>query len=152
MISIPYTDAAGILADNWESGHRLLIAALTLADELDADHLELRQDGNFQAFLQQQKTSSICCSTGPCSNMRSIIAATGSILVAPLPMHPPVGSKSNGEPGWSRLSGMFFHESRTTEIRGVNLLNTVTGKTLIWNVPGGTVRQSGDGSACEAAN
>ncbi len=58
LISLPYTDAAGILADDWESGRRLLLEALTLADELGADHLELRQDGDFQAFLQQQKTIS----------------------------------------------------------------------------------------------
>lgn len=56
LISIPYTDAAGILADDRESGRRLLLAALTLADELGADHLELRQNGGFQVFLQLQKT------------------------------------------------------------------------------------------------
>ncbi len=57
LISLPYTDAAGILADDWESSRRLLVAALTLADELAADHLELRQDGVFfQSFFQQQQT------------------------------------------------------------------------------------------------
>jgi FemAB-related protein (PEP-CTERM system-associated) len=58
LISTPYTDAAGLLADDWESGRRLLVAGLTLANELGADHLELRQNGDFQAFLQQQKTIS----------------------------------------------------------------------------------------------
>ncbi|MFW2366371.1 MAG: GNAT family N-acetyltransferase [Desulforhopalus sp.] len=55
LISVPYTDAAGILADDWESGRRLLLAALELADKLGADHLELRQDGALRAFFQQQK-------------------------------------------------------------------------------------------------
>lgn len=63
LISLPYTDGAGILADDWESGRRLLFAALTLADELGADHLELRQDGVFSAFFQQQKTIGTWCST-----------------------------------------------------------------------------------------
>lgn len=45
LISLPYTDAAGILADDRESGRLLLQAALDLADDLGADHLELRQDG-----------------------------------------------------------------------------------------------------------
>lgn len=55
LISIPYTDSAGILADDLESGRRLLTAALDLADELNADHLELRQDGVLQPFFQQQQ-------------------------------------------------------------------------------------------------
>ncbi len=58
LISLPYTDAAGILADDWESSRRLLFSALELADELGADHLELRQNGDFHAFLQQQRTIS----------------------------------------------------------------------------------------------
>ena len=57
LISLPYTDAAGILADDWESGHRLLLAALVLAEKLEANHLELRQDRAFQDFFQQQKTN-----------------------------------------------------------------------------------------------
>lgn len=55
LISLPYTDAAGILADNWESGRRLLSAALEFADKLGANHLELRQDGALEAFFRQQK-------------------------------------------------------------------------------------------------
>ena len=55
LISLPYTDAAGILAGDVESSRRLLFAALELAEELGADHLELRQDGVFfQSFFQQQ--------------------------------------------------------------------------------------------------
>ena len=55
LISIPYTDATGILADDWESSRQLLFAALNLAEELGANHLELRQDGALETFFQQQK-------------------------------------------------------------------------------------------------
>lgn len=44
LISLPYTDAAGMLADDLESDRYLLHAALDLADSLGATHLELRQD------------------------------------------------------------------------------------------------------------
>jgi FemAB-related protein (PEP-CTERM system-associated) len=45
LISLPYTDAAGILADD-EAAHQLLVlAALELAGEHGATHLELRQAG-----------------------------------------------------------------------------------------------------------
>ena len=54
LISLPYTDAAGILADDWQSAHRLLLAAMELACEYGADHVELRQDGALQTFFQQQ--------------------------------------------------------------------------------------------------
>ncbi len=54
LISLPYTDAAGILADDWQSAHRLLSAAMELASEYGADHVELRQDGALQIFFQQQ--------------------------------------------------------------------------------------------------
>lgn len=63
LISIPYTDSAGILADDWESGRSLLLAALELAEELGADHLELRQDRAFQAFFLQQQTIHSWCYT-----------------------------------------------------------------------------------------
>lgn len=64
LISLPYTDAAGIVADDGEHGRRLLVAAQELADKLGADHLELRQDGIFfQAFYQQQKTIGGWCYT-----------------------------------------------------------------------------------------
>ncbi len=43
LISLPYTDAAGVLADSDAVRHRLLLAALQLAEELAADHLELRE-------------------------------------------------------------------------------------------------------------
>jgi FemAB-related protein (PEP-CTERM system-associated) len=63
LISLPYTDAAGILTDDWQSGHRLLFAAMDLADEYGADHVELRQDGALQSFFQQQKTIGTWCYT-----------------------------------------------------------------------------------------
>ncbi|MGB3210015.1 MAG: GNAT family N-acetyltransferase [Desulforhopalus sp.] len=56
LISLPYTDAAGIVADDWESGRRLLYTALEFADKLEANHLELRQDATLQPFIQQEKT------------------------------------------------------------------------------------------------
>ena len=45
LISLPYTDAAGMLADDLVSGRHLLHGAFGLADRLGAYHLELRQDG-----------------------------------------------------------------------------------------------------------
>ncbi len=50
LISLPYTDAAGIIADNRESGDYLLLAALQYADKFGAAHLELRQAGDFGIF------------------------------------------------------------------------------------------------------
>lgn len=46
LISLPYTDAAGILADDAATGAALLAAAFNLAVEQDALHLELRQAGH----------------------------------------------------------------------------------------------------------
>lgn len=46
LISLPYSDAAGILADNAVVQEKLLMAALNLAKDLKADHLELRQPGS----------------------------------------------------------------------------------------------------------
>jgi FemAB-related protein (PEP-CTERM system-associated) len=43
LISLPYTDAAGIVANDEEIASRLLSVALDLAAELGALHLELRQ-------------------------------------------------------------------------------------------------------------
>lgn len=45
LISLPYTDGAGILADNPAAGNELLAAALELAGKLAVSHLELRQYG-----------------------------------------------------------------------------------------------------------
>jgi len=45
LISLPYTDAAGILADDDDIFDRLLAAALELATDLGTVHLELRQLG-----------------------------------------------------------------------------------------------------------
>jgi len=55
LISLPYTDSAGITANDEESCRRLLAAALQLAREQGADHLELRQSGSVATFLQQRK-------------------------------------------------------------------------------------------------
>ncbi len=46
LISLPYTDATGIVADDATTGTKLLAAALDLADELGAVHVELRQAGS----------------------------------------------------------------------------------------------------------
>ncbi len=52
LISLPYTDMAGIIADDWESCRRLVLAALKLADSFGANHVELRQDGVLSPFFQ----------------------------------------------------------------------------------------------------
>ena len=46
LVSLPYTDAAGIAADDTATGTGLLTAALDLAVELGAVHVELRQAGS----------------------------------------------------------------------------------------------------------
>ncbi len=46
LISLPYTDAAGIIADDADVAVDLLQAALGLAADLGAEHLELRQAGD----------------------------------------------------------------------------------------------------------
>ena len=56
LISLPYTDSAGMLVDDWQSGRRLLFAAIALANECGAEHVELRQDGALHTFFQQEKT------------------------------------------------------------------------------------------------
>jgi FemAB-related protein (PEP-CTERM system-associated) len=48
LISLPYTDAAGIVADSDAVRRRLLAAALELAAATGAAHLELRQYGRFE--------------------------------------------------------------------------------------------------------
>jgi lipid II:glycine glycyltransferase (peptidoglycan interpeptide bridge formation enzyme) len=50
LISLPYTDAAGIIAEDVETAGKLLQAALELAVNLDANHLELRQAGERSFF------------------------------------------------------------------------------------------------------
>ena len=45
LISLPYTDAAGVLADDTKTEARLVSAALQLADDLDVPHVELRRAG-----------------------------------------------------------------------------------------------------------
>lgn len=50
LISLPYTDAAGIVADDLATGTELLTAALDLALELGAVHVELRQAGENRSF------------------------------------------------------------------------------------------------------
>jgi len=49
LISLPYTDGAGILADSQTAARLLLDEALALAHRLRVDHLELRQPGTFGA-------------------------------------------------------------------------------------------------------
>ncbi len=44
LVSLPYVDAAGILADNREIGRMLLEKAVDLGNELNSDYLELRQN------------------------------------------------------------------------------------------------------------
>ena len=51
LISLPYTDAAGIVADDEEAGVALVQAALGLAESLGASHLELRQARGAENFL-----------------------------------------------------------------------------------------------------
>jgi FemAB-related protein (PEP-CTERM system-associated) len=46
LISLPYSDAAGILAQDAATQEKLLLAALKLAQDLGAIHLELRQSGD----------------------------------------------------------------------------------------------------------
>jgi FemAB-related protein (PEP-CTERM system-associated) len=46
LISLPYTDSAGLVADDEETSAELLAATLDLADELGAVHVELRQGGS----------------------------------------------------------------------------------------------------------
>jgi FemAB-related protein (PEP-CTERM system-associated) len=58
LISLPYTDAAGILADDEDIAGRLLSAALGLAADLDAAHLELRQEGK-PAFPSRMPESGV---------------------------------------------------------------------------------------------
>lgn len=45
LISLPYSDAAGLLADSPEAAKELLVQALDLAGRLGCRHLELRQAG-----------------------------------------------------------------------------------------------------------
>jgi len=46
LISLPYTDGAGIVADDARTCEQLLAAALVLAEEIGAAHVELRQAGD----------------------------------------------------------------------------------------------------------
>jgi CelD/BcsL family acetyltransferase involved in cellulose biosynthesis len=46
LISLPYSDAAGILADTAGVQEELILAGLSLAEDLGAVHLELRQSGD----------------------------------------------------------------------------------------------------------
>lgn len=63
LISLPYTDSAGITADDEESCRRLLAAALQLAEEHGVDHVELRQSGPLLASLQQKGADALWEST-----------------------------------------------------------------------------------------
>ncbi len=62
LISLPYSDAAGILSDNNATANVLMEGALGLAEDLNATHLELRQANapgmSFQ--IPQKKWSKPC--------------------------------------------------------------------------------------------
>ena len=53
LISLPYSDAAGLLADGPEAAGDLLDQALTLAGRLGCRHLELRQAGSGFALVPE---------------------------------------------------------------------------------------------------
>jgi len=55
LISLPYTDVAGMLTAGHLGGRELLGAAFSLADKLGANHLELRQDGALHSFFAEYK-------------------------------------------------------------------------------------------------
>jgi len=55
LISLPYTDAAGMVTVDYLGGRELLAEAFSLADKLGANHLELRQDGALQSFFAEHK-------------------------------------------------------------------------------------------------
>lgn len=59
LISLPYTDAAGMVAGDGETAQELLSAALQLADTVGADHLEFRQDGAPPTIFDQCRTGNI---------------------------------------------------------------------------------------------
>ena len=61
LISLPYTDAAGIVADDEESTRQLLNAALNLAVRLNATHLELRQGGALQSLFAEDTGATAGC-------------------------------------------------------------------------------------------
>ncbi len=44
LVSLPYVNSAGVMADNDEAASKLIDAAVALADELDVDHLQLRHE------------------------------------------------------------------------------------------------------------
>lgn len=66
LISLPYTDAAGILADDSQSEQRLLLAALDLAGQLGAVHVELRQDEALRSFVPSKQINGTWC-YAPCN-------------------------------------------------------------------------------------
>jgi FemAB-related protein (PEP-CTERM system-associated) len=59
LISLPYTDAAGIVADDAQAHDRLLVAALELANQVGAVHVELRQTGK-DAFRVPSREVNAC--------------------------------------------------------------------------------------------
>ena len=57
LISLPYSDAAGLLADSPEAAKDLLIQGLDLAARLGCQHLELRQAGGEALSLPERYAS-----------------------------------------------------------------------------------------------
>ncbi|MBN1571160.1 MAG: GNAT family N-acetyltransferase [Acidobacteria bacterium] len=75
LISLPYTDAAGIVADDTSTRSALLEAALDLAEECGADHVELRQAGDVvfedltAAYRDQWNHTAHTFKTGLCRSL-----------------------------------------------------------------------------------
>ena len=55
LISLPFFDCAGLLADDTEAERALLVRALELVRELDAAHLEIRQDHPGDLFAENER-------------------------------------------------------------------------------------------------
>lgn len=55
LISLPYTDAAGLISDHSQITIQLLSTALQLADDLGAPHLEIRQTADLELSALRQE-------------------------------------------------------------------------------------------------
>lgn len=73
IVSLPYLNAGGVIADDAESGRCLVDAAVVLADEFDVRHLELRHEEPIEhPALTHQLTSKV--------HMRLALPATADEL------------------------------------------------------------------------
>jgi FemAB-related protein (PEP-CTERM system-associated) len=60
LVSLPYVNTAGVVADQAEVGHRLIDRAVELADALDVRYLELRHEEPWEhPALNQQLTTKV---------------------------------------------------------------------------------------------